>query len=58
VAANPQYCGGSTGIADYLMAAIDPADQGVVWLSANFTDKADNGGESDGVRTIVGRLRP
>jgi hypothetical protein len=52
-----QYCGGD-GIADYVTATIDPADQGLVWVIANYTDKADNAGESDGVRTIVGQVRP
>jgi hypothetical protein len=59
LADTPQYCGGGgDGIADYLTAAIDPADEGLVWVIANYTDKADKAGESDAVRTIVGQVRP
>jgi hypothetical protein len=56
----PQYCGSppSKGIADYIIAVIDPTDENSAWLIANFPDKSDSASESDKVRAIVARVTP
>ncbi len=54
----PQYCGPNIGIADYITAVIDPADENTAWLIANFPDKSDSPGEGDKVRAIVAKITP
>jgi hypothetical protein len=53
-----QYCGSNGGIADYVTAVIDPADEDTAWLIANFPDHSDSPGEDDAIRAIVARVTP